>query len=398
MAKLKEFLVADASALIECCEHLRARRRFGLDTEFIGEKSYHPELCLAQVATTDALYLIDPFALESLEPFWQVVVDPANQVIVHAGREEVRLCHLWSGQTPGNLFDLQIAAGLVGLTYPIGHGSLVAHIVGKKLEKGETLTQWSNRPLTKAQVRYAFDDVRYLLPIWQELSARLEKLGRAAWAEEEFARLQKQATPDDEGMTVSADKWRKIKGVSSLERRRLAILRELFFWRERMAVELNRPARTIVRDDLLMEITRRNPRSVKDLIPVRGLAKTHLERIIAAVERGRMVPLDDCPTAAERDDDPPQVGLAVNLLATQLAYLAQHNQVAGNLIATTSDLKMVVRSRMRQTELAVSSLLTQGWRREHFWPHMEAMLDGRVALRMGDLGKDVPVELQQTNF
>src|SRR5205814_9967329 len=116
---------------------------------------HHPRLCLIQEATAEALYLIDPLALDSLEPFWDVVVDPANQVIVHAGREEVRLCHIWSGQTPGNLFDLQIAAGLVGLPYPLGHGPLVFHVLVQKLSKLEALSEWRTRPPIEDQVLYS---------------------------------------------------------------------------------------------------------------------------------------------------------------------------------------------------------------------------------------------------
>src|SRR5205085_2746950 len=179
---MKETLVNTAPDLEECCRHLAHCRRFGFDTEFVGEESYHPRLCLIQVATTQAVYLIDPLAIDNLEPFWNVVVDPAHQVIVHAGREEVRLCHISSGKTPGNLFDLQIAAGLVGLPYPLGHGTLVSQLLRIHLAKGETLTEWRERPLTKSQIRYAFDDVRYLLALWQKLQRRLAQRGRLAWA------------------------------------------------------------------------------------------------------------------------------------------------------------------------------------------------------------------------
>src|SRR5271166_4834913 len=187
--ELPEQLVTQPEELAACCEHLAASRCFGLDTEFVGEDTYHPRLCLVQVATAQRLFLIDPLSVGPLDAFWKLVVDPANLVVVHAGREEVRLCHLWSGQTPGNLFDLQIAAGLVGMVYPLGHGGLVYQVLGVQIAKGETLTEWRTRPLTRAQIRYAFDDVRYLLHVWQRLAARLEELGRTDWAREEFARL-----------------------------------------------------------------------------------------------------------------------------------------------------------------------------------------------------------------
>ena len=175
----------------------RAQPHFGFDTEFVGEDTYHPRLCLVQVAAPDRLFLIDPLTAGPLDAFWQLVVDPARVAVVHAGREEVRLCRLWTGQTPGNLFDLQLAAGLVGLTYPLGHGPLISQVLGMHLSKGETLTEWRRRPLTPAQIRYAFDDVRYLLPAWKKLTGRLEKLGRAEWAYEEFGRLARAASPEE---------------------------------------------------------------------------------------------------------------------------------------------------------------------------------------------------------
>jgi ribonuclease D len=387
---MDEILIHGAEQLKDCCARLAQCKRFGFDTEFVGEDSYHPRLCLVQVASDEALYLIDPFSLPSLEPFWNVVVDPANQVIVHAGREEVRLCHIWSGQTPGNLFDLQIAAGLVGLPYPLGHGPLVSHVLGKKLAKGETLTEWRTRPLTSEQMQYAFDDVRYLLPVWRRLAERLEKLERTGWALEEFVRLREQSTPDEEGLSVATDKWRKLRGASSLDRRRLAILREIFYWREKAAADANRPARTVVRDDLLVEIARRNPKNVRDLQPVRGLAKRYLSAIFEAVERGRAAPPEDLPTAVEREQDPPQQSLLVNLLAAHLAHLAEEMELASNLVASNQELKMLVRARIQGSPPSPHSLLHQGWRATHILPYLQAMLEGRISLRVGDIQKDVP--------
>src|SRR5437764_8904361 len=182
MPDVKEEVINTPEQLAQCCEYLATQKVLGFDTEFVGEDTYHPRLCLVQVATAQRLFLIDPLSVGPLDAFWKLVVDPTNLVVVHAGREEVRLCHLWSGQTPGNLFDLQIAAGLVGMIYPLGHGTLVHQVLGVQLAKGETLTEWRTRPLTRAQIRYAFDDVRYLLRVWEKLAARLEALGRTEWA------------------------------------------------------------------------------------------------------------------------------------------------------------------------------------------------------------------------
>ncbi len=142
-----EEIISTPEELTACCADLAAQPHFGFDTEFVGEDTYHPRLCLVQAAAPDRLFLIDPLSTGPLDAFWRLVVDPAVVTVVHAGREEVRLCRLWTGQTPGNLFDLQLAAGLVGLTYPLGHGPLIGQLLGVHLSKGETRTEWRRRPL-----------------------------------------------------------------------------------------------------------------------------------------------------------------------------------------------------------------------------------------------------------
>src|SRR5262249_4758659 len=183
------------------------------------EDTYHPRLCLLQVGTPGRLFLIDPFTVGPLDAFWKLLHDPARVSVVHAGREEGRLCRLWSGQAPANLFALHLAAGLVGMDYPMGDGSLVNELLKVRLSKGETLTEWRRRPLTPEQVRYAFDDVRYLLRLYEKLNSRLTKLGRLPWLREECGRLETASEPD---AMAAEERWRKIKGVGSLDRRKLA--------------------------------------------------------------------------------------------------------------------------------------------------------------------------------
>jgi ribonuclease D len=390
MVEIREELVTQPEELTACCAHLAGMRQFGFDTEFVGEDTYHPSLCLVQVATPECLYLIDPQTVGPLDAFWKLVVDPAHQVVVHAGREEVRLCRFWSGQVPGNLFDLQLAAGLAGLAYPLSHAALVGQLLRVQLAKGETLTEWRKRPLTRAQVRYAFDDVRYLLPLWEKVSARLEELGRAEWAREEFGRLAAAATVEEPVVA----KWRKLRGTGSLDRRRLAVVRELYRWREETAARTNRPARTIIRDDLIVEIARRNPTRERDLQVVRGLPRRDLRPILEAVERARALPLEECPSVAEREQDPPQVGLVTNVLQAVLGDLCARLRLAPNLVASNQDVKALVRSRLQGTELPAESLLTRGWRAGHVLPALRAVLEGRQSLRVADLASETPFTLE----
>lgn len=390
---LAELVVTQPHELRDCCEHLAACKRFGFDTEFVGEETYHPSLCLIQVATPEKLILIDPLTVGPLDAFWNVVGDPANQVIVHAGREEVRLCHLSSGRPPGNIFDLQIAAGLTGWPYPLGHGPLVHQVLGVKLAKGETLTEWRTRPLTRGQIRYAFDDVRYLLPAWERLSGRLEKLRRVEWAQEEFARLMAQATPDDAGIISDTEKWRKLRGLGSLDRRRLAVVRALYSWREETAARTNRTVRSIIRDDLIVEIARRNPTKAGDLQTIRGLPRRNLEAIVETVQRARNLPPTEYPAAIERDQDAPQVTWIVNLLMAVLGDFCVRHQLAANLVASTQDVRQLVRAHMQNVP-ASDSLLTHGWRAEHVLPELRAFLEGRRSLRVRDAQADAPFDFR----
>jgi ribonuclease D len=394
MAEIQEQLVTQPEELPACCEYLAQCRVFGLDTEFVGEDTYHPHLCLVQVATDERLILIDPLTVGPLDAFWSCVTDPNNQVIVHAGREEVRLCHLWSGQTPGNLFDLQLAAGLVGFIYPMGHASLVYHLLGVQLAKGETLTEWRDRPLTRGQIRYALDDVRYLLPLWRRLTAKLEERGRIGWAREEFARLARSVTLDDSDGPV-VERWRKLRGAGTLDRRRLAVVRELHRWREEMAARLNRPARVVCRDDLIVEIARRNPSRERDLSVIRGLPRRDLKEILAVVERARALPIEDCPTPAERDQDSPQVTMVSGIVAAVLGDWCARNQITTNLVASSADIKALVRAHFQGRPAPPESLLSHGWRREHVLPELEAVLAGRRSLRVADITAEAPLAFEE---
>jgi ribonuclease D len=391
MSNLPEQVVTEPKELEECCRYLSGCDRLGLDTEFVGEDSYHPHICLVQVATEDRLILIDPLTTGPLTDFWKLIVDPTRLVVVHAGREEVRLCRLWAGQAPGNLFDLQIAAGLVGLTYPLGHGALVNQLLGVSLTKGETLTEWRDRPLTRSQIQYAFDDVRYLLPLWSRLAAKLTELGRGDWAAEEFARLTGQFDSDKE--EEESERWRRLRGLGSLDRRRLAIVRALYAWREGTAAKTNRPARTICRDDLLIEIARRNPSRVRDLQIIRGLPHRHLDAILQVVVDVRKLPAEKYPAPVDRDLDPSQIGWATSILLAVLGDLCVRWQLASNLVASNADVKGLVRARFRGEPLPPDSSLTHGWRAQHILPELQSILEGRRTVRIADLKNEAPLDV-----
>lgn len=377
---LPEVVVADPDGLADCLDHLDTVSVLGFDTEFIGEDSYRPELCLVQVATAERLYVIDPFGCGPLDEFWELMLDPDLTAVAHAGREEVRMCWFGSGRPPAKLFDVQIAAGLVGMTYPIGYAGLVQEVLGARTGKGETLTDWRRRPLSKAQIKYAFDDVRYLLPIWERLRGRLEELNRLDWAEEEFATFVKRAIADD----PAVERWRRLKGSGSLSRRELAVVRAVFAWREDFAARLNRPPRVLLRDDLIVEIARRAPTTAEEVAPMRGVPRGETEAIATAVRSALALPEEEWPHAAEREHDPHHVGALSTFLGVLLADLCGRRHLASNLVANTADLKALVRARQPGGKPATDSSFASGWRASAIRPYLEAVLDGRVAVTVAD--------------
>jgi ribonuclease D len=218
------------------------------------------------------------------------------------------------------------------------------------------------------------------------LSARLERLGRTEWAREEFVRLARWASPED----PVGERWRKLRGLGSLDRRRLAVVRALFAWREGVAERTNRPARTILRDDLIVEIARRNPTRERDLQVVRGLARRDLESIVRVVGEARALPPEQYPEPAERDQDPPQVQLVTAVLVAVLGDFCARARLAPNLAASTTDVKLLVRARLAGAPPPDDSILTQGWRAIAVLPEILAVLEGRRALRVADVAAEAP--------
>lgn len=386
---LPETTVADAAGLQDCLQHLAGCSHIAFDTEFVGEQTYRPDLCLVQVATAERLFLVDPLSCGSLAAFWELLADPSRTAIVHAGREEMRMCYFGIGRTPAHVFDVQIAAGLVGYTYPIGYSGLVQELLGVRLSKGETLTDWRRRPLTAAQEKYAFDDVRFLLPIWKKLHDRLRRLNREDWAAEEFSAFVRRSVIDD----LAVERWRKIKGIGGLDARGLAVARELYRWRDARAAQGNRPPRSILRDELLGDLARRPPAKLDDLLSFRGLSKTDAPHVFDAIRRAKALPQDEWPEPEERENDLPHVALLSNLLGVVLGEWCARNKIAQSLVATTSDLKRLVRARQPGSTSDGGSGLANGWRQRAILPELEAFLDGKRSLVVENASSPHPLRL-----
>ncbi|WP_020473119.1 ribonuclease D [Zavarzinella formosa] len=385
---LPEHHVVTAEQLRVCCEDIARHSPIGFDTEFVGEETYVPQLCLIQIATPQALYVIDPFECGPLDDFWALLTDPRRIVIVHAGREEVRICRQATGKPLGQMYDLQIVAGLLGYGYPMGYAALAQSVLRIKIAKGETLTDWRRRPLTREQIAYAYNDVRDLLALWKKMDAKLNKLGRTGWAAEEFKDFVENAVREP----IEMERWRKIKGAGGLNSRELAVLRAVYAWRDETANRRNRPARTVLRDDLLLELAKRTPRDPQDVMALRGVQRVEAENIFDAITEALASSPHTWPAEAERENDSQAVQLVTDLLNVVLADWCGREDLTRSLVATVSDMRELVRSYSKGEPMPPTCGFAHGWRKSIVLPMLREVLEGRRALRVKTLEGNTPFE------
>jgi ribonuclease D len=262
---------------------------------------------------------------------------------------------------------------------------------------GETRTDWRRRPLSEAQLRYALEDVRHLLELADLLSGELEKLGRAAWADAEFQEfLEAIEHRGDE------DRWRRLSGLHMLNRRGLEVARRLFEWRINDARRANRPIRSVLRDDLLVAIARRQPANRRDLEALRDFNRPHLiaraGEILGVIAEAVVVPAEDLPELTERHDDLPGMAMVVSLLSAALSQACVQKKVAVGLAGGSSDLKELVRWYLDDQPSAQTPEVLRGWRHEVCGKILLDVLSGRRALRIVDPEAEVPVALDETDL
>jgi ribonuclease D len=388
-----EPLITSEADLVELADHLRASGRFGFDTEFVSEETFEPVLCLVQVATRERLAAIDTLAVRDLSPFWDVVNDPNVEVVMHAASEDLRICRFRTGTVPRRVFDVQIAAGLVGFGYPLSLGNLIAQGLRVSVVGGETRTDWRRRPLSASQLRYALDDVRHLLDLADMLAAQLAEWGRTDWAESEFKQF-----VDAIQNRVEEERWRRLSGLHQLNRRGLETVRRLAEWRFEEARRTNRPLRQLLRDDLLVAIAKRQPANRRDLEALRDFNRPHLlakgHEVLAVVAAAQAVPPEDLPEPADRHEEGPGLAMVVSLLAAAMSQCCAQHKVASALVGASNDLKSLIRWHTQGRPEGGRPDLSTGWRRDVCGATLLDVLAGRIALRVVDAQSDVPVALE----
>ena len=379
-------------------DSIRRAGVFALDTEFISEGSYSPQLALVQIATPERIELIDPLAAPHTDdgraldlPIWEAVADPTISTVVHAHDQESRFCIERAGRPPQNLFDVQLAAGFCGHRFPIGYGALIDAELGISASASQSRTDWTRRPLSRSQLQYAADDVRWLLPLHDALRAQLAGDERARWLGEE---LQLRITSLDAEAAAETPRWRKLGGVRRLNRRSLAALRELHAWRDAAARELNRPLKRIARDDALVAVAAMLPATLDDLLRVRGaetLPHRHRRPMLAAVQRALKLPPDELPQRQTASAPPPRT--LTSFVDALLDALCAERRIDSKLVAASADVREVVEwaRAPRGQKRGAAPRLMQSWRREFAGEAILAALDGRISLRIADHRAEQPL-------
>ena len=359
---MPQFQFVDLDSSDSVATLLSADRRIGLDTEFMREKTFYPQLCLLQIATDDGIYCADPLNRDDLESFWRKLM--ACQWVVHSARQDIEVLYHSSNLMPTALFDTQIAAALLGFAPQLGYAGLVKELFGVELAKSHTRADWTKRPLPAAALEYAAEDVEYLLPGREILTERLDKQGRLDWADEDSAALLNPTLYDiDPGIAIN-----RIKGARTLRGRRRAAAARLAAWRESEALRSNRPRQWIAKDSTLIEIDKRLPQAVTELGDIADLSGglvrrsgQHLLELIAATDA------DDngySPPSAPSEEQK----LLLKKMQQIVAECAADLGLAAETVASKKELSGVIIDGNRE------SRLFSGWRHSVIGEHLQQML------------------------
>jgi len=363
---------ADLAAL---CARLSAESFIAVDTEFLRERTYYPELCLVQIAGAQDLAVIDSLAPGlDLAPLAELMALAPVRKVFHAARQDVEIFLNIFGAVPNNLFDTQIAAMVAGYGDQVGYDSLVQSVTGGQIDKAHRFSDWSARPLSPAQLHYAAADVTHLRIVYERLCERLAREGRLEWVAEEMAELADPNTYRADPETI----WERLRPRTN-NRRMLGLLQAICAWREREAQRVNIPRQRLLKDESLLEIAATAPDSPDTLARVRGISKGFAEGksgqgLLAALKSAQARPDEEMPLSPNAKEGARPSPALVALLKVLLAAKAEAHNVAAKLIASSDDLDRLA------VEDAPEIPALHGWRLELFGADAQALKAGEIAL------------------
>ena len=373
-----QYIETDA-ALAAFCRALAGSEFVALDTEFIREKTYYPKLCLIQAADRDHIACIDPFAVKDFAPLLEVFANEAITKVMHSAQQDMEVFFQTLGGLPRPVYDTQIAASLTGLGERAAYAKLVQAMLNVKLDKLHTRTNWAQRPLDPAQIKYAADDVRYLARLYPAQRQTLRAQSRLEWLREDFAAL----TEPERYRPQPDTAWTRVRGHARLRGVDGAILKQLARYREQKAIAYNRPRRFVLKDEQLLEVVKLKPKNEQDMEKQRGLqsaVKRHGAALLECVREGLQMPREQWPEA--RDGGP--LGESEETLADVLMVLLKlqsaRHRVSVGALAGRRDVERVARGERDGLPLL------SGWRHELAGRALLDFIEGKTALCMGRQG------------
>ena len=360
-----------------------------VDTEFMREKTYYPKLCLLQFQTRLETYILDPFLIDNLSPLKKLFLDKEIVKVFHAATQDIEILHNELGCMPTTIFDTQIAAGLTdGLNQP-GLSTLLGASIGVKISKNEGFSDWSIRPLSKSQIKYAAEDVAYLPQLYDYQINKMKERGQEAWLQDEFLALEDASR----FCIVPENRYKHLKHATRLSKKQLCLAREIASWREIKAQKADVPRKWILSDEQIVEICRKNPTNVDALFSVRGVSKrvdlTSARQILDAIKVANKCDPRDWPVIAESNLNEENVDEIVPLLAAVVLKRAKENGVSQALIASNNDLVDFARGHFE------SSPLMSGWRKSLVGEELKKLLDGEINLSCNGCSLEIKNESMQ---
>ncbi len=368
-------LITGTDALTALCTRLRAESFVAIDTEFMRERTYYPELCVVQLAGEHDVAVIDAQAEGiDLSCLGELLADTSVVKVFHAARQDVEIFLELYGVVPSPIFDTQVAAMVAGFGDQVGYDALVSATTGGHIDKAHRFSDWSARPLSSAQITYAAADVTWLGLVYQNLCERLERESRLDWVREEMGVLAEPGTYRADPDSL----WERLRPRSN-NRRMLGLLRAATAWREREAQRINIPRQRLVKDESLLEIAASAPTTVEALSRIRGVTRGLAEGktgagLLAALREAAALPEDDLPAAPRNREGTRPSPALVSLLKVLLAAKCEHHNVAPRLLASSDDLDRLA------TEDAPDIPVLSGWRREVFGEDALLLKSGGITL------------------
>lgn len=368
-------IIQSDKQLTDLCSALAGEALLFLDTEFVSEGRYYPDLGTIQLAAGEYVALIDPLPIRDMSPLIALLVDKSICKVFHACGQDLPILYRLCGQPVRNIFDTQIATALLGIDEQISFANLVERVTGEHLQKSHSFTDWMRRPLSPGQVEYALDDVRYLMPAYQWVHDQLSELQRLEWAGEEFLPLEDETRfipPDPEELYL------RIRGVDRMNGRSLSMLKELAMWRDDLARSLNLSLGRILRDEVMMELARRPRTQITELREIRGIQHEQInkfgQQLLKILSNTELPP---CPTIKRNSSLAPSLEPTVDFLSLCLRSLSSERKISPGMLANRSDLAELIKN----GEKANIALL-RGWRRQAVGEELLATLQGQVTARL----------------